>query len=174
MIRALQLMICLSFCSLSAHSVQNNQTTYQIDVIVFVQTHHFAMDSNKTSVILTQETSKHSNATIIVPHPSSLSRELNLIKQQPQYLTLFHISWLQPGNHQQAVHLVVQSADGWHVEGNIRVRQSNYYLLDSKLSFSTRGQAPFIITQKQRLKPGKTYYLDHPKAGMLIKVHRLN
>ena len=174
MTRTLQLFICLLFCSLSAHSVQSNQTTYQIDIIVFAQARHFAVDSNKTSVILTQENSKHSNATIIVPHPSSLGRELNLIKQQPQYLTLFHISWLQPGNHQKAVHLVAQSTDGWRVEGNIRVRQRNYYLLDSKLSFSTRRQAPFIITQKQRLKPGKTYYLDHPKAGMLIKVHRIS
>ena len=29
------------------------------------------------------------------------------------------------------------------------------------------------ISQKQRLKAGRTYYLDHPQAGMLINVHRV-
>ncbi|MDA9272003.1 peptidoglycan binding protein CsiV, partial [bacterium] len=35
-------------------------------------------------------------------------------------------------------------------------------------------QTAFNFSQKQRLKPGTVYYLDHPQAGMLIKVHALS
>jgi hypothetical protein len=54
-------------------------------------------------------------------------------------------------------------------------QQSNYYLLDTALLFSApeRINAAFMFTQKQRLKPGVVYYLDHPQAGMLIKVHTI-
>ena len=57
----------------------------------------------------------------------------------------------------------------------MRVRRSNYYLLDTDLVFSTPGQNPstFSFSQKQRLKPGTVNYQDHPQAGEIIKVHQV-
>ena len=60
--------------------------------------------------------------------------------------------------------------------GSLQIIQSNYYLLDTNLRFSAPNdrQAPFVFAQKQRLKSGIVYYLDHPQAGMLIKVHKIS
>lgn len=106
---------------------------------------------------------------------SQLRDEYWTLNRKPQYQILFHRTWLQPKNNQRPVALSEINTGGWNVEGTLRIRQSNYYLLDTELLFSAPNskQAAFVFAQKQRLKPGVVYYLDHPHAGMLIKIHQV-
>jgi len=86
-----------------------------------------------------------------------------------------HYTWLQPFENQRTILLPKIEREGWQVEGTLRVRRSNYYLLSTNLIFSSanKEQPAFVFAQTQRLKGGDTYYLDHPQAGMLIKIHQL-
>jgi hypothetical protein len=106
---------------------------------------------------------------------STLKDEFYALNHKPQFKVLFQRSWLQPANNQKPIALSQNNVSGWDVLGTLRVRRSNYYLLDTELKFiaPNNPRFGFIFAQKQRLKPGVVYYLDHPQAGMLIKVHQI-
>ena len=163
-------------------------TLYQVDLIVFTHTdtaraqwEHTpptlsALEINHAIPLQARDAVAAKKTYHLMPQGlSSLSNAWNKLNQQPQYHALLHYTWLQPSNNQRPVFLSTRLNNGWVVEGTLRVRQSNYYLLDTNLRFSTpnQKQPAFILAQKQRLKPGNTYYLDHPQAGILIQVHRV-
>ena len=159
---------------------------YQVDMIVF--THLQASltpseqslapllppDSNQAILLQNNGTDRMTPYHILPTSASQLRNEYRALSRKPQYQVLFHYTWLQPSNNQRPIALS-QTIGGWNVEGTLKIRQSNYYLLDTQLLFSAPNstQMSFLFSQKQRLKAGVTYYLDHPQAGMLIKVHQI-
>ncbi|CEK09881.1 CsiV family protein [Legionella hackeliae] len=159
-----------------------NASLYQVDLIVFTHQNASSLlsDFNETTPrslhgipLRTEINSAITPYHLMPASTSKLRQEYWALNRKPQYHVLLHYSWLQPFNSQQAIVLPKLSRDGWNVEGTIRVRRSNYYLLDTNLLFSTASNAAFVFSQKQRLKGGDIYYLDHPQAGILIKVHQL-
>ncbi|KTD16656.1 hypothetical protein Ljor_0962 [Legionella jordanis] len=153
---------------------------YQIDLIVFTHQNASSVSDNlqgglPSSLHAMPLRKEGKGAYRLLPVSNSkLRAEYWALNRSPKYHVLLHYSWLQPANNQQAVLIPKQNRDGWQVEGTIRVRRSNYYLLDSNLFFSTAdGKGAFLLAQKQRLKGGDVYYLDHPQAGILIKVHQI-
>ena len=158
---------------------------YQVDMIVF--THQSSQNNpNIITPLLPPDTQhaiplQNTASSAITPYhtlpasSSELSREYWALNNKTNYQVLAHYTWLQPANNQRSVALSAVNRNGWGVEGTLRVRRSNYYLLDTELLFSKPGnnQTAFLFSQKQRLKPGTVYYLDHPQAGMLIKVHQI-
>ncbi|MBA2656013.1 MAG: hypothetical protein H0U70_03410 [Tatlockia sp.] len=176
--------LTLFFLSHSAQALESS-AFYQIDLIVFA--HQPALNPGlslnstlanlKTSIPLLTEVSKDLSPYHLLPSSSSQLRESYwALHRNPQYQVLLHYSWLQPLNSQSALNLPKIELKGWELEGTLRVQRSNYYLLDSEFSVSTPNnkETPFVFSQKQRLKGGNTYYLDHPIAGLLIKIHQLN
>lgn len=178
-------LICLFL--LPCLSQANQQSSlYQVDMIVF--THNTATQPDSTVVTpLLVPDMQHAiplqntvNSTVTPYHTlpassSQLSGEYWALNHKTNYQVLAHYTWLQPANNQKAIALSAGNRNGWNVEGTLRIRRSNYYLLDTELLFSTHGneQTAFLFSQKQRLKPGTVYYLDHAQAGMLIKVHQV-
>lgn len=158
---------------------------YQVDMIVFTHQQVSPDQTEKALVPLLVPEKRNAiplqntGSDMMTPYhtlPSSLSQlrqEYWALHRKPQYQVLLHYTWLQPRNSQRAVALPPISRGGWNIEGTMRIRQSNYYLLDTELLFSApeSSQTSFVFSQKQRLKSGVIYYLDHPQAGMLIKVH---
>lgn len=173
----LMLVSCISFAA---------SKFYQIDMIVFTHQQTSVQQSENISTPLLMPnaqqaiTLQSTQSNPIAPYhllPSSssqLSREYGALNRKPDYHVLFHYTWLQPSNNQRAIVLPSIQRNGWEIGGTLRVRQSNYYLLDTDLYFTAaNNKTAFLFSQKQRLKPGTTYYLDHPQAGMLIKVHQI-
>jgi hypothetical protein len=160
---------------------------YQVDMILFAYLQSSPLtNENITPPLLTTGTV----APIVLQHGISNSRapyhllsssnsqlknEYWALNRKPEYRVLFHYTWLQKANNQRPVELSEQNQGGWTIEGTMRIRQSNYYLLDTDIVFSTpdKPQTAFVFSQKQRLKPDVVYYLDHPQAGMLIKIHQI-
>ena len=181
----LTIITCLFLCSCF---VQANQraTLYQIDMIVFTHQQVGSQQSSIPPQLMTSD-SQHSiplDSTVssvttpyhMLPASSSqLSSEYWALNRKAEYQVLAHYTWLQPSNNQRAIVLPSTNRNGWNIEGTLRIRQSNYYLLDTDLLFTApnNNQTAFLFSQKQRLKPGTVYYLDHPQAGMLIKVHQI-
>ncbi|MDI9819106.1 MULTISPECIES: CsiV family protein [unclassified Legionella] len=156
---------------------------YQVDLIVFTHQDAGSLPGNLTTITpdtshgipLLPETSPALSPYHLRPSSTSqLKQQYWALNQKPQYHVLLHYTWVQPFNNQRAIILPKISRNGWQVEGTLRIRRSNYYLLDTDLLFSTPdSKASFTFNQKQRISGGKVYYLDHPQAGMLIKVHQL-
>ncbi len=175
------------FILFSSLGIAKSTQLYQIDMVVFTHLKNTPLSTlNAPMPLMAPETKKaipfdSTPSSAITPYhalpvSSSLLRdEYRTLIRKTQYQILFHYTWLQPANNQRAIALSEMDAGGWNVEGTLRVRRSNYYLFDTKLLFSAPNskQASFVFSQKQRLKPGVTYYLDHPQAGMLIKIHQI-
>lgn len=177
-------LLCLFLSSCLAQASQSS-TLYQVDMIVF--THQqttmprapvippIAPDI-QTAIPLNNNISSMMTPFHMLPASSSqLRNEYWALNRKAEYRVLAHYTWLQPGNNQRAIALPSTNHNGWNIEGTMRIRQSNYYLLDTNLLFSAQNgnQTAFLFSQKQRLKPKTVYYLDHPQAGMLIKVHQV-
>jgi Peptidoglycan-binding protein, CsiV len=158
---------------------------YQVDLIVFTynQVTSLATELPLSSTLSTNDShaiplqiKTNNNITPYHLLPSSFSQlrqEYGALHRKPQYHILLHYTWLQPRNNQLPIALPKINHGGWQVEGTLRIRRANYYLLDAELLFSPNdNQPPFVLAQKQRLKEGMIYYLDHPQAGVLIKVHK--
>lgn len=175
--------LCLPlFSTLSAAAT--NQV--QVDLIAF--THAYTekdqleqpisiLDNLLTTAIPLQshESGQYSAYQLISTSHSRLQSLWGRLSHSGQYHPLVHYTWLQPSNNQRAVQLPVSTAQGWSVQGAVRVRQGHYYLLDATISFKPLygNAAGFVVSQKMRLKPGFTYYLDHPQGGLLIQVHKV-
>lgn len=156
---------------------------YQVDMIVFTHGSEFPSQANNDLIAntfgaVTLKTEQENGAaaySILPASRSDLKQESNALQRQANYRVLFHYSWLQPLNNQQAVVLPKTIRDGWALDGTIRITRSNYYTLNANLLLAPFGDnsKAFNLVQKQRLKGGTIYYLDNPQAGMLIKIHQL-
>ena len=173
--------LILSFTSL-AESVPG---FYQIDMIVFEhqnkgqQSELFstkASSEKQNAIPLQFDRSNLKTPYHLLPSASSqLNQEYWALNHRSNYKVLFHYTWLQPNNNQQAIFIPPTTQGNWSVEGTLRIRQNSYYVLDTDLIFSSpkSQKKAFVFSQQQRMKPGTVYYLDHPMAGMLIKVHQV-
>lgn len=160
-------------------------SSYQIDLIVFAHPQNASQSTDLLQntglippgrdTISLKGVGQGSETTyqLLKASRSSLSDEYYQLNHKSRYQVLAHYSWKQPANNQSRVALPSMNTKGWQMQGTLRVRQSNYYLLDSELQFSppNNPQTAFTVEQKQRLKKGEVYYLDHPQIGMLIKIH---
>ncbi len=176
---------CLLLLSPLSQAAQKS-TLYQVDMIVFTHPSELPPANNALAPVLVPNTQNaiplQVNAVsglapyrLLPSRSSQLGSELWALNRNAEYQVLAHYTWLQPANNQRAIALPATNRNGWNIEGTLRVRQSNYYLLDAELLFLTpnNSQTAFLFSHKQRLKPGTVYYLDHPQAGMLIKVHQV-
>ncbi|GGI79333.1 hypothetical protein GCM10007966_04840 [Legionella impletisoli] len=157
---------------------------YQVDLIVFTHNARDAVSEElPTPIMLEPQHAISLQAFDGSPAPyhllpstsSGLRKELWALNHKGTYQVLGHYSWLQPANNQKPIVLPRIDQSGWNVEGTLRIRHSNYFLVDSELLFSaprTRSTS-FVLSQKHRLQEDKVYYLDHPQAGMLIKIHKI-
>ncbi len=162
------------------------QELYQVDVIAFMHQNDPAvtetlsenplMISDPKARKLSQEGDPASPYVLRNRSLSGLNREYYLLKKQQQYLPLFYYSWLQPKNSRQTVKLPLTENEDWEIEGSLRINYVSYYTLDAELYFHPRKSAEqaFVVKQQQRLKDDDIYYLDHPRAGLLVKIHKLS
>ena len=176
---------CLIYLFLCSSIVQAKASPlYQIDMIVFAHRDSVQVSADGPLFAPNMQQAiplQNDSSPLMKPYhtlPSSASQLKNeywALNKKSQYQVLFHYTWLQPANNQRPVALSQTNTKGWNMEGTFRVRRSNYYLLDTELVFSAPNspEASFVFAQKQRLKPGIVYYLDHPQAGMLIKIHQI-
>lgn len=186
MIRTI-ILICTFVYSFSALAHPESKP-YQIDLIVFTHTQNSNdkpevslppfLTPNKTNQAIPLRYNPEDKASayqLLSSSASHLRKEYWALKHRSQYQVLGHYSWMQPINNKRPVALPPIHQDDWNVEGTLRIRQNQYYLLDTEFIFKTddKHQAPFLFSQKQRLKEDVVYYLDHPKAGMLIKIHKV-
>ena len=177
---------CLFVFSCVSYAKQSS-SLYQVDLIVFTHLNDQQLPADDSLAPLLIPDMQHAiplqneaNSAMSPYHTlpasaSHLKNEYWALNRKPQYHVLFHYTWLQPANNQRPIALSQINSGGWGIDGTLRIRQSNYYLLDTELAFSAPNstKTAFVFSQKQRLKPGVVYYLDHPQAGMLIKIHQV-
>lgn len=163
------------------------ESSYQVDLILFAYPADYAQSSellqdvpllpvSKKAIPLQQDTYTAAKYFHLLKHSnSSLNDVYQTLDQRSSYQLLAHYSWRQPEDNRRFVALPSFNESGWQMQGTVRIRQSNYYLLDTELQFapSNNPDATFILAQKKRLKEDTVYYFDHPQIGMLVKIHKI-
>jgi len=178
MYRLLIVLLLASFSAVAAPSF------YQIDLIVFThvpaQQHHIhpalIIPHTKNSVDLGRGPMQSKTPYQCLPATSSqLEKEYWALSHQAAYQVLFHRSWLQPFKNEKPVAISEINRSGWTVNGFIKVKRGQYYVLDSSLRVedTNHRDSSFVVSLKKRLKPKVVYYLDNPTVGLLIKIHRI-
>ncbi|CAM2947458.1 CsiV family protein [Legionella worsleiensis] len=183
MFRFLIILIAVFFSAITSA-----QSSYQVDIILFAHPTGSAtrteLDLNaplipvsQKAIPLTKSRGRSNTAYTILPSSQSgLQNEYYLLSHKPGYKIIGHYSWRQPANNQSSIALPESNQNGWTVQGTIRIKQSNFYSLDTDLYLSPSDdpQSSLNIAQKQRIKGGMVYYLDNPLIGMLIKAHKVS
>lgn len=173
--------IFLSFILFSCVSFAQQKTPFiQVDLILFSQQSVqqeqsiFTQTTGKPQIKIKEHISKQNTPFHLLPTSASqLNNEYWELKRKPQYQVLANYSWHQPKNNNKVIEIPPATKNGWTVEGVISLTPGNYYQLKTDLLFSSPTVPPFKLVQQQRIKAGKVYYLDHPQAGALIKIHQV-
>lgn len=168
------------FLALPLNLAQAASGPYQIDLLVFAEQEKLQPEITSFHIPQNLEgralnTAKSESGGTYQLLPSSLSllkREAYTLSHRPEYETLLHYSWIQPGNNTSAVVISAVENKGWVIRGKVRVRQSNFYFFNADLSLSPVDQPnqALLIHENRRLKENNTYYLDHPEVAMLIRI----
>lgn len=161
------------------------KNTYQIDMILFAHPISASQPldfntplipvSNKAIPLKTSTVKTNKLYTLLPPSQSGLRDEYYLLNRKSHFKVLGRYSWLQTSNQQHLVALPKLNNKGWLMQGELHVKQGNYYSFNADLQFSppNKPDAAFIVSQKQRIENGKRYYLDNPYVGIVIKIHQL-
>lgn len=159
---------------------------YQIDVILFAHPQNAnkssALELNSPLLPVSKNVIRLKAAqgkslkpyTLLSLSQSSLRDEYYLLSRKSHYQVLGHFSWIQSTANQDAIALPNIETKGWQVQGTLRVRESNFYTLDADLQGTppSHPESSFTITQRQRLKGGMVYYIDHAQIGMIVKINK--
>lgn len=161
------------------------KSSYQVDLILFAHPQSAGKSSEQAMMSplipmskdsITLKSDSNSSYALLKPSQSSLHDENYLLSRKSHFQVLGNYSWKQPGTNKSNVTLPNTNHNGWLIQGVVRVLQSNYYSFDADIQLSppNNPQSSFTVKQKQRLKGDIVYFLDHPKIGMLVKIHKLS
>jgi hypothetical protein len=164
---------------------KSTASLYQIDLIVFTHQHNQFKESSSTPVLnlknittkpLRTDSKGKGIYSILPPSASTMRNEYWVLNRKSQYRVIYNYSWIQSLKDQHAVSLPSIEKDGWMVDGTFWIRKNQYFALDAELHFNpvNSNHSAFILSQTKRLKGEVVYYLDHPQAGMLVKIHKIS
>ncbi|WP_432746089.1 CsiV family protein [Methylobacter sp. G7] len=152
---------------------------YQIELIVFSQ----AMPNTEVFEQTVQPTQWPSDLTELSaykkPETTTLDDSYAALSKDSAYQPILHVAWIQPvgeGGLSSPVH--IQSADG-NLNGYVRMQQDQDLQmvvdleLGSDLGDDSGNEVVYRLNEKRPIKPGETYYLDHPKFGVVAKISPL-
>ncbi len=93
------------------------------------------------------------------------------LSRSPAYRVLWHRFWRQPvAAARGSFPMSVDAGSGdRRVEGAISLSARHYLHLDVDLVFHHDG-ATVPFKAHQRMRSGKTYYIDHPLGGIIVRV----
>ena len=166
------------------------QHMYQIDLLIFTvpqtstvnykninqqnfTTPHNGLGNTKL-ITLSEQNAKLTPYHLLPTKFSAIKNEYRVLSHKPDYQILINYTWLQPTNNQKSINIVTNNVLGWNINGSLRIRRSKYYSFDTNLYLQNYNSGlTFKLEKKQRLKPGIAYYLDHPYAGIIIKIHQI-
>lgn len=149
----------------------------QVDVVLFLhQSELLSADQNISNAAysgIPLDSSAQQTYHRLPRLQSGLGREYYALSKRPEFQILGQFSWTQPARPNRPVLLQDPGLNGWQINGNLSVQQNQYFSLNSQFDFNLADKAQIHMQQNQRLKPDTVYYLDHPQAGMLIRIHPL-
>lgn len=165
---------------LGSSQAQTNKAQYQIDMIVF--THQASSQQPDDNIFFPSSTETMSlkkaskgNYTQLPIKASQLQNAYYALRRKPEYTVIAHYSWSTAANQPLKIVLAETVQANWKLGGTLGIKHNQYFQLDAKLVLSRTDQASqFLFEKIERLNANTTYYLDHPQAGMIIKIHQLS
>lgn len=183
----LRLLLTLMFLANSS-TVQSSSepTLYQIDLAIYTYPSLYPYiytpakprmlsDSPIPLKVSSPSTSAEKNIPLyhLLPFAhSQLQQAEKILKNATGYQLVLNYSWVQSITNQKPILVEKIQSNDWKIEGKISIKKIHDYLLEADLLFSAaENKIIFPFQQKRYLKENKLYYLDHPQAGILVKIH---
>jgi hypothetical protein len=154
-------------------------SAYQIELIVFSQKMHNTEVFDQTSRAIQWPSDLTELSAYRQPENTTLDDGYAALSKDSAYRPIFYAAWVQPvaaGGTSAAVH--IQSGDG-NLNGYVRMQQDQglQMVVDLELGSDSDddsgNEMVYRLKEKRPIKPGETYYLDHPKFGVIAKVKPL-
>lgn len=173
------ILIVLSPCIYS----NQDQSLYQVDLVIYTYPNVFPygevspkprmlMGAGIPLKISNLDETTNSLYHLLQPASSQLKKETEVLNHDPDYHAILNYSWVQSVSNQKPIIVEKIQINDWSIEGMVVIRKLNYYLFEFDLVFSSdANKTNFSFQQKKYLKADNLYYLDHPQAGILIKIH---
>lgn len=152
---------------------------YQIELIVFSQKMHNTEVFDQTSRSIHWPSDLTELSAYRQPENTTLDDSYAALSEDSAYRPILSAAWVQPvaaGGLSAAVH--IQSSDG-NLNGYVRMQQDQGLQmvveleLGSGLGDDSGNEVVYRLNEKRSIKPGETYYLDHPKFGVIAKISPL-
>lgn len=152
---------------------------YQIELIVFSQKMHNTEVFDQTSRSIHWPSDLTELSAYRQPENTTLDDSYAALSKDSAYRPILSAAWVQPVaavGLSAAVH--IQSSDG-NLNGYVRMQQDQGLQmvvdleLGSDLGDDSGNEVVYRLNEKRPIKPGETYYLDHPKFGVVAKVSPL-
>lgn len=200
-IRSLTIGMCLLACVSNIFATeQQDLNWYTVEVIAFTRDKSSQLQEqwisyspqalmelpalpadDQAQINLTRIEPVSENEWQLSPHAYSLSRSQQIKIQS-------HQAWRQPGFSRDDAPWVDLQSDAQEMTGKVRISLSRYLHADIDITFPNPDWTPYyagsteaagphlqkniIFKTSRRLKRNELHYLDHPLAGVIIKIER--
>lgn len=153
--------------------------SYQIELIVFSQT----MPNTEVFGQAGQQAHLPSAMTELSaykkPDITTLDDSYAALSNDPSYLPILHVSWIQPiGGDGLYAPVHIHGADG-KLDGFIQMQRDKGLQIMVDLGLianradETGKSLVYRLDEKRPIKANEVYYLDHPKFGAIVKISPL-
>lgn len=177
----MKVMVCglVVILGLFSGSVFADGNAYQIELMVFSQKMPNTEVFDQTSRSIQWPSDLTELSAYRQPENTTLDDRYAALSKDSAYRPILSAAWVQPvaaGGLSAAVH--IQSSDG-NLNGYVRMLQDQDLQmvvdleLGSGLDDDSGNEVIYRLNEKRPIKPGETYYLDHPKFGVVAKVKPL-
>ncbi|GAB4264272.1 MAG: hypothetical protein Kow0065_15000 [Methylomicrobium sp.] len=149
---------------------------FQIELIVFAQ-------EMPTTELFEQTRSEIQWPSRVVDHTALLSVEsqalqlasvLTTMSRYPAYRPIAHFAWIQSIAANSAGDAVRIQDAGKVLDGFVRVERGDYLTLSLDLEYQPDPERFFRLNEARRIKFDEDHYFDHPKFGVIAKIHPLS
>lgn len=180
-IKNCKILICLLFFTYFQHAHATSAFLYQVDLIIFThsknnmvtETAFVAPADFSNAIHLLKSSDEEIPYQLLSSQNSNLISEYNKLQKNENFNLLLHYSWLQPSENNKKIIIPNIDNNNWNIQGTVKIKQHTYYALETDLILTNSQLLQFPLQYSKRLKPEVAYYLDHPYAGILIKIHQI-
>jgi len=186
------ILFCSLFLPSLVYAVPDIKVTpgYEVEVLVFKN----LKVSEQESELWSQDTAPLGQADLEnsitvgggIPVNSEIRKAFEKMLESGQYTLVAHKRWIQDALPKTEAQLIRIANAETRLDGTVRFYKNRYLHLDVNLVLGEEfipesgdagsrenAQNYFIIKEQKRIRSKNLNYFDHPRFGVLIKVHKI-
>lgn len=169
-------LLILLLLGIASFSVNANERTYKIELLVFAQraSNTEVFNQTRSRIAWPRNVVPLSAYKQVAAEHRTLSGSYAKMAGAKNYQPLMHTAWVQNARSNQLSAAVKIRNEQGTVNGFFRLKRGSLVHMIADIEYSPSGRSRvYRLNEKRRFKLNETHYLDHPKFGALIRVSPL-